>query len=284
MAMMENKISPKEFVIIRDLVKDRTGIYIRDSRSDYLEYRLKDRMLATGIHNFEEYYYYLKYNPDISGEFQSLINLITVQETSFFRNPDQLNSFQNVVLKELVDKKSKSRLRSLRIWSAACSTGEEPNTLAIIINEALPYLCNWNVEIIATDISTRALELAKKGIYDEQKFKDMPKEIIEKYFIKNNRGYITKETLSRLIKHLHMNLTGDFGKNPIISKQKMDVIFCRNVFIYFPDEVKEKITEGFYNSLNPGGYLFLGNAESIDIRKIPFKMTFMPGGMVYQKP
>lgn len=284
MAMMESKISLKEFVIIRDLVKERTGIYIRDTRSDYLEYRLKDRMLATGIHSFEEYYYYLKYSPGTSGEFQSLINLITVQETSFFRNPDQLKSFQNVALKDLIDKKSKSGLRGFRVWSAACSTGEEPNTLAIIINEALPYLFNWDVEIIATDISTRALDLAKKGVYDETRFKDVPKELTDKYFTQTNRGYTSKETLSRLIKYLHLNLTSDFGKNPIIGKQKMDVIFCRNVFIYFPDEVKEKITEGFYSILNPGGYLFLGNAESIDIRKVPFKMTFMPGGMVYQKP
>ncbi len=284
MAMMESKISPKEFVIIRDIVRERTGIYIRDSRSDYLEYRLKDRMLATGIHSFEEYYYYLKYSPGTSGELQSLINLITVQETSFFRNPDQLKSFQTAVLKEILEKKNKSGRRSLRIWSAACSTGEEPLTLSIILNEYLQYLFNWDVEILATDISTRALDLAKKGNYDEQRFKDIPKELTEKYFTQTNVGYMAKETLTRLIKHLHMNLTSDFEKNLIISKQKMDVIFCRNVFIYFPDEVKEKITEGFYNVLNPGGYLFLGNAESIDIRKIPFKMTFMPGGMVYQKP
>lgn len=284
MAMMESKISPKEFVIIRDIVRERTGIYIRDSRSDYLEYRLKDRMLATGIHSFEEYYYYLKYSPGTSGELQSLINLITVQETSFFRNPDQLKSFQTAVLKEILEKKNKSGHRSLRIWSAACSTGEEPLTLSIILNEYLQYLFNWDVEILATDISTRALDLAKKGNYDEQRFKDIPKELTEKYFTQTNVGYMAKETLTRLIKHLHMNLTSDFEKNLIISKQKMDVIFCRNVFIYFPDEVKEKITEGFYNVLNPGGYLFLGNAESIDIRKIPFKMTFMPGGMVYQKP
>lgn len=284
MAMMESKISPKEFVIIRDIVRERTGIYIRDSRSDYLEYRLKDRMLATGIHSFEEYYYYLKYSPGTSGELQSLINLITVQETSFFRNPDQLKSFQTAVLKEILEKKNKSGHRSLRIWSAACSTGEEPLTLSIILNEYLQYLFNWDVEILATDISTRALDLAKKGNYDEQRFKDIPKELTEKYFTQTNGGYMAKETLTRLIKHLHMNLTSDFEKNLIISKQKMDVIFCRNVFIYFPDEVKEKITEGFYNVLNPGGYLFLGNAESIDIRKIPFKMTFMPGGMVYQKP
>lgn len=281
--MIDNKISPKEFVIIRDLLKERTGIYIRDSRSDYLEYRLKDRMLATGIHNFEEYYYYLKYNPDISGEFQSLINLITVQETSFFRNPDQLKSFQNVVLKELADKKNKSGQRGLRIWSAACSTGEEPLTLAVIINEAIQFLFNWDVEIVATDISTRALDIAGKGTYEEQKFKDVHHGITDKYFTKSTRGYSAKETLSRLIKYHHLNLT-DFGKDMLIGKQKFDVVFCRNVFIYFPDDVKEKISAIFYDLLNPGGYLFLGNAESVDIRKVPFRMTFLPGGMVYQKP
>lgn len=284
MAIFESKISPKEFVIIRDLLKERTGIYIRDSRSDYLEYRLRDRMLATGIHNFEEYYYYLKYNPGTSGEFQNLINLITVQETSFFRNPDQLKSFQNVALKELADKKNKSGQRGLRIWSAACSTGEEPNTLAIILNEALPFPFNWDVEIIATDISTRALDIAKKGIYDEQKFKDIPQGITEKYFTKNSRGLLSKEILARWIKYHHFNLTSDFGKNIVISKQKFDVIFCRNVFIYFPDDVKEKIATAFYDFLNPGGYFFMGNAESVDIRKVPFRMTFLPGGMVYQKP
>lgn len=284
MAIFESKISPKEFVIVRDIIKERTGIYIRDSRSDYLEYRLRDRMMATGIQNFEEYYYYLKYNPGTSGEFQNLINLITVQETSFFRNPDQLKSFQNTVLKEIVDKKNKAGQKGLRLWSAASSTGEEAVTLAIILNETLPYLFNWDVEIIATDISTRALDLAKKGLYDEQKLKDVPQNITEKYFTKDNRGFVVKDTLSRLIKLNHLNLTTDFSKNAEINRQKFDVIFCRNVFIYFPDEVKEKITEGFYNALNPGGYIFLGNAETIDVRKVPFRMTFLPGGMVYQKP
>lgn len=283
MAATDKKISPKEFVLIRDMIKERTGIFIRDSRSDYLEYRLMDRMIATGIQSFEEYYYYLKY-AQASGEFQALINLITVPETSFFRNPEQLKSFRDVILKDMLAKKTKSLDRGLKIWSAACATGEEPLTLAMIVSDAIAYPFNWEVEILATDISTKVLDIAGKGFYEEYRLMDIPQNIRDKYFFKTKGGYRAGESLSGMIRYLHLNLTRAFDDSSPVNLYKFDVIFCRNIFIYFTDDVKERIANGFYAALKPGGYLFLGNAETIDIRKVPFKMTFLPGGLVYQKP
>ncbi len=279
-----NKQPSRNFVVIRDLIKEKTGIFIRDSRSDYLEYRLRDRMAANSIEDFEEYYYYLKYSPKHSGELQSLINLITVHETSFFRNPDQLNSFKNVILKDIVDNKKKEGKSELRVWSAACSTGEESLTLAMILYDALTYMLNWNIEILATDISTRALETARKGQYPEYRFRDMPPLTIARYFKKNCEGYLAANTLLDLINYKHLNLACELEDFIAERLVKYDVIFCRNVFIYFTEEVKLKIAKSFYDALNPGGYLLLGNAESIDIRKVPFDMAFLPGGVVYKKP
>ncbi|MCK5236142.1 MAG: protein-glutamate O-methyltransferase CheR [Deltaproteobacteria bacterium] len=272
----------KQYLVIRELIKEKTGIYIRDTRSDYLEYRVEERMDANSIEDIEEYYYFLKYSPSNSGEFQALINLVTVQETSFFRNSDQLESFKNVILKNIIDKKTEEGSNNLKIWSAASSTGEEPITLSMIINEALTYFFNWNVEILATDISTRALDLAKKGEYPEHRFKTMSPLIRTKFFSKVLDGYKANEMAMAPINYRHLNLSGDL--NGFNGDKVYDVIFCRNVFIYFTDDVKEKIANHFYKILRPGGYLLLGNAESIDIRKVPFKMAFLPGGMVYQKP
>ncbi|MDH4226126.1 MAG: protein-glutamate O-methyltransferase CheR [Deltaproteobacteria bacterium] len=277
------RIPSKDFVIIRDLIRERTGIHIRDTRVDYLEYRLLDRMAAVSISTFEEYYYFLKYSPTNSGEFQQLVNLITVQETSFFRNHDQLKSFRDVLLKETFERKKQTNDKTLKIWSAACSTGEEPVTLGIILHEAMPLLSTWTAQIMATDISTRALSLARKGIFPGFRFTDMQKEIVDKYFYKRGEEYAAKESVMNMINFAHLNLLTEIDMHAS-RLAPLDFVFCRNVFIYFPDDVQEKIAAKFLRLLAPGGFLLLGNAESVDVRKVPFAMRFHPGGMVYQKP
>jgi chemotaxis protein methyltransferase CheR len=284
--MMElpGSLPSRDFMVIRDLILERSGIYIRETRNDYLEYRIKERMLANSMDNFEEYYYFLKYSPATTGEFQQLLNLITVQETSFFRNPDQLNSFKNIILKEIIAKKLNAGDKLINIWSSASSTGEEATTIAMILNETLDFPLNWQIKILGTDISTRALDMAKKGVYANARLDGVPDGYMDKYFIKKDNTFKVKESISNFIEFRHLNLsTGIYnfmGPRPTL----FDVIFCRNVFIYFTDEVKGNIAKEFYKLLNPGGYLLLGNAESVDVRKVPFNMAFLPGGMVYQKP
>ena len=275
------KIQPRDFTVIRDLIMERTGIFIRDSRSDYLEYRVKERMLANSITEFEEYYYQLKYSTATTGEFQELINLITVQETSFFRNPEQIDSFKKTILKEILAAKGTSK--RLRFWSAASSTGEEALTIAMVLNEALPNPKEWDIEILATDISTRALGKAREALYPDYRFNDFSSLLADKYFTKGKDGYRAKRVLTDLIDYKRLNLSSDLGNFISERASKFDSIFCRNVFIYFPEDVKEDIAASFRRLLEPWGYVLLGNAESIDVRKVPFKMTFLPGGMVYKK-
>ena len=278
------EIGSREFSLIRDLFKERTGIYIRNTRRDYLEYRIKDRMAVNNIKTAEEYYHFLKYSPGTSGEFQSMINLVTVQETSFFRNPDQLNTFKETILKRIEERKKKEGDNNIKVWSAVCSTGEEPLTLAMILTESLLYSFNWKIEVLATDISTRALDLARKAVYPPSRFVDMDVEMVNRFFTPLGDDFLARRSLTEMVNFMRVNLTSPSEVSMVARPSSLDIIFCRNVFIYFPSEVQEEIATTFFKLLAPGGYLFLGNAESIDIRRVPFTMTFLPGGMIYQKP
>lgn len=278
-----NDIDPKDFLLIRDLIETRTGIRVRDSRKDYLGYRVRERMNVTGIADFEEYYFFLKYSAVDSGEFQALMNLVTVQETCFYRNMDQLRSFQDIILKGIIDRKKAEGSNHIKLWSAASSTGEEALTLAMIINDTLDFPTAWRIEILATDISTRALDIARKAVYPKERFDNLPKDKLAKYFEVVDGGYKAKRILSDMISFEHFNLTKDIDANKFSRLKNMDVIFCRNVFIYFPQETQQALASRFLELLVPEGHLLLGNAESVDIRKVPFIMTFLPGGMIYQK-
>lgn len=274
-------MNPGEFDVFRDLLCEETGIRVRDNRIDYLEYRIQERMLVKGIRDYREYYYMLKYDSPSNSELQELINLVTVHETCFFRHSEQLETLKRVVLKKAVQKKKKRPDFRLRIWSAACSTGEEPLTLAMIIRENFPDLSNRSVSILATDISTRALERARRGVYSENSFRAPLENIRMKYFNKVDGHYHAGNDIRSMVTYRQANLS-DLDSLDIY--QGMDVILCRNVFIYFPDEIKDGVARKFYDLLSRGGALILGNAESIDVKKIPFKLEFHKGGPVYFKP
>lgn len=274
------KLGFEDFVFFRDFLCEKTGIKIRDNRIDYLEYRIQERMMVNNIADYREYYYMIKYDAGNKTELQELINLITVHETSFFRHPEQLDTLTNVVLGELIRKKESVSDRRLKIWSAACSTGEEPLTIAMIIRDKFPQLDDWNVSITATDISTKALAKAQTGIYNENSFRTPLEHIKNKYFKKNGGFYHVNNDLIKMISYRPVNLTDTESLN---AYNGIDVILCRNVFIYFPDEVKEKISGKFYELLNKGGTLMLGNAEFIDVKKTHFRLSYHKGGPLYSK-
>ena len=194
-----------------------------------------------------------------------------------------LESFQDIILRGIVDRKKAEGSNHIKVWSAASSTGEEALTLAMIINETLDFPNAWRVEILGTDISTRAVDLCRKGIYPKERFDNLPKDKLAKYFDVVEGGYRAKRILSDMISFEHFNLIKDIDPVRVPRLKNMDVIFCRNVFIYFPQETQQAIASKFLELLVPEGHLLLGNAESVDIRKVPFIMTFLPGGMIYQK-
>lgn len=275
------KLGPEDFAIFRDFISDRTGIRIRDNRVDYLEYRIQERMRLNSVSDYREYYYKIKYDDNGSeSEFQQLINLITVHETSFFRHQEQLDTLRDIVLKRIIESKNSVYDYRLRLWSAVCSTGEEPLTLAMLIKEYFSELQNWSVSIMATDISTRALDKAKKAEFNNNSFRNPLDSFKKKYFKEKNGHFHATDDIKNMITYRQANLS---NVDSLDIFQGMDVILCRNVFIYFPDEVKDMIARKFYDLLSRGGALILGNAEMIDVKKVPFKLEFHRGGPVYIK-
>jgi len=275
------RISFEEFITFRDFICEKTGIAIRDNRVEYLQYRLQERMVINDLDDYNEYYYMLKYYSSLNEEFQELINLITVNETSFFRHADQLNTLETLLRTRIIEEKKKRADHALRVWSAACSTGEEPLTLAMIIKESFPELKNWTISITASDLSTRALAIARKGVYGENSFRDASfSQLKKKYFKKDGGRYHADESIKGMVTYKNLNL---INLDSLDIHRGMDAILCRNAFIYFTEETRDKISKFFFDILAKGGILILGNAESIDIKKAPFKLEFHRGGPVYIK-
>ena len=276
----EIHMTREEFVELRDLICTRTGIHIRDTRMEYLEYRVVDRMQATHTRTVRDYYYALRYHRDADGEMQALINAITVQETHFNRNPAQIRTFRETMLPTVAQRRRDAGDHSLNIWSAACATGEEPYTLAICHLENAHHTSGLDVNIHASDISTRALNLAGKASYSENKLRDLDQATIARYFDKAGDRYLLRDRVRQIPRFGRINLV---MPNEWSVLPKMDIIFCRNVFIYFDQKSKNQVAQQMYDKLRPGGCVFLGNAETIDVSVVPFKMKFMEGGMVYEK-
>ncbi len=279
--MLPPRMTPEEFTELRDFIREKTGIHIRDTRIEYLEYRVAERMKVKDLSAFRDYYYTLKYDDPGEREQQELINSITVQESYFYRNPAQLETFRKTILAETINRKRLSGELDLNIWSAACATGEEPYTLAILFCQQGLAAGNWRINIIASDISTRALQKARQGVFAHKKLSGFDDHTAEFFFEKQGERLKVKEKIRKMVDFRRINLL-DAGK--IRALPLFDFIFCRNVFIYFDTEVKRKVADALYQSLKPGGTLLLGNAETVDVVAVPFEMTFMKGGMVFRKP
>ncbi|GAB6125261.1 CheR family methyltransferase [Humidesulfovibrio idahonensis] len=277
----ELKISDAEFVQLRDFIYVQCGIYVADNRKYLLENRLANRLKLLNLKNFGEYYHYLQYDTNKKTELSKLFEVITTNETSFYRNPPQLKVFQENILTEVIAEQKKKGEKKLRIWSAGCSTGEEPYTLAIIIAEVLKgELAGWDVRITASDLSERVLEAARKGLYNEYTLRTTPKEIVTRYFEKDGENFRVKQELKRLISFGQLNLSDRAALKRV---ERSQLVFCRNVIIYFDDEMKKKVIGAFYDNLLPGGYLLIGHSESLHNITRSFKPIHYPGAIMYKK-
>ncbi len=278
----ELKISDSEFVQLRDFIYEQTGIFIGDNRKYLLENRLANRLKEHSLNSFGEYYYFLKYDPGRREELNRLFAVITTNETSFFRNPPQLKVFQESILPSILKAKKEKGTKNLRIWSAGCSTGEEPYTLSIILHEVLGQnLRSWDVKITANDLSGDVVRRAENGVYTEYTLRSTPEGILKRYFIAEGGGkYRVVPEVKRLVTYGILNLSDRFQIKRI---EPSDIIFCRNVIIYFDDEMKRKVISGFYDNLFSGGHLFLGHSESLHNVSRAFKPRHFPGAIVYTK-
>jgi len=273
-------MSDDEFLLIRDFIYGYCGIYF-DSNSRYiLQKRLSCRLEALNLTSFHDYHRYLKHNMNKDDELMDIMDVITTNETYFFRESFQLKTFSDEIIPELIRIKSATGSRSLRIWSAGCSTGEEPYSIAMLLSD-IPNLKGWNIEIIGTDISQKVLQRARRAVYGKSSFRTTEELQLDLFFDKQSDGYKVKDYIREQVTISHLNLF-DTGKMALLGR--MDIIFCRNVIIYFDLAAKARLIESLYNSLYDGGFLLLGHSESLMNLKTHFKLRHFLNDMVYQKP
>jgi len=273
------RMSQEEFTMIRDFIHERSGIYFAESKMYLIKNRLSKRMSELEIKTVRDYFYHVKY--DVSQrEFNRLMDLITTNETSFYRNEPQLLSFSEEVLPLIIKEKQSSDQKSIRIWSAGCSTGEEPYTLAMIILSKLMSTAGWNIEIIANDISEEVLQKARLGEYTGITLRNVRPDLLARYFTNTGEIYRVKPEVKSFVKFSHMNLN-DPRKISLVGN--FDVIFCRNVMIYFSDQVKKELVRRFFNTLKPGGYFYIGHSETLHGISKAFKLIYFKNALVYNK-
>ena len=278
---LNTAVKDSDFQQMRDFIYAQSGIFIPDNRKYLLQNRLSNRIKALNLKDVGEYLYYLKYDSGRRQELPRLFEVITTNETSFYRNPPQLKVFQEIVLPRILDDLRKSGKRNLNIWSAGCSTGEEPYTLAIIIHEVLKSeTSSWNIRITANDLSEAVLRAARQGIYSDYALRSTPREIVDRYFIEEAGRYKVCQDLKKLITFGQLNLN---DRAQIKMVPRSDIIFCRNVIIYFDDAMKKKVIGEFYDNLVQGGALFIGHSESLHHISRTLKPKYHTGSIVYFK-
>ena len=266
---------------LRDYLYETTGMFFPDSKRYFFEARFARRLQALRMNSYREYLQYLLTHPRREEELRRLIQEVTINETSFFRNMPQLKALVELVLPEIMAIKEKLRFRQLRIWSAGCSTGEEAYTIAMMVLDAFPGLTReWKLEIIGTDINEEVIQKARKGVYGPYTMRNVPPSFRQRYFRRSETGMEVVEEVKRWVRFEVFNLMDDVA---MVFLKKFDVIFCRNVLIYFDTNSKRKVVEHFYNNLLDHGYLFLGHSESLFGISDKFKLVHFPGGMAYKK-
>jgi chemotaxis protein methyltransferase CheR len=275
----EVQMTDEEFRLIRDLIHGHSGLFFDNDSKYLLEKRLGRRLPLHQLYGYRDYYHFLRYNRGKEQELSDIMDILTTNETYFFREAFQLRAFTDEIIPEIMAEKEKRGDRSLRIWSAGCSSGEEPYTIAMLLMEM--GFKGWRVEIIGADISHRVLQLARKAVYGKSSFRATDEAYIRRYFQEQDGSYKIADKVKELVTISHLNL---FDENRLALLGKMDIIFCRNVIIYFDQMAKKKVVEVFYRMLREGGYLLLGHSESLMNISTAFILRHLQNDMVYQKP
>jgi len=268
-------LSEHELSEIRMLIEERTGIHFDDSRERFFSTRVREHMHEKGFGRGMEL---LRAVRKTNVEYEGLLERLLTQETTFFRYPAIFEAFEKRVLPELHVKKFWRNPRTLRVWSAGCSTGEEPYSVAITILDSLSFADAWNVEILATDIGRQALKHAERGIYSGRSIASVNERQLANHFSKVDGGYQVKPRVRKLVNLAQLNLAS------AVYVGRMDLIFCMNVLIYFSEERRRAMVQRFFDALEPGGYLFLGHSESISKMPVKFQAIVLGDCILYRKP
>lgn len=271
-------ITEEDFLKFREYFYRNTGIQFEDSKRYFVDKRLIDRIEATGNDSFRSYFTMLRF--EVSGEeLQALTNIMTVNETYFFREEYQFKCLVDSILPEILATKKPGS--TIRIWSIPSSSGEELYSIALYLTEYWPDISNWDVELIASDIDTEILKKARAGKYSTRSVQHLPEKLLQKHFKKTTDGeYQISDDFRESVEFTRVNLSALADTRYY---RGIDVIFCRNLLIYFDDLSRQKAAVALYDTLSPGGFICLGHSESMSRISSLFKVRKFPEAIVYQK-
>jgi chemotaxis protein methyltransferase CheR len=274
------RLSDKDFRRLSEIISSECGIKMPDTKKVMLEARLRKRLKALEIESYSKYCHYLFSKAGMDNELFHMIDVVTTNKTDFFREKVHFDYLVATAVPELLVRHGTGSAKKLTIWSAGCSTGEEPYTIAMVLKDIKAYRHNFQFEVVATDISTKVLRKAARGIYEEARVSTIPMKFRKKYFMrskdKEKRLVRIVPELRELVRFKRLNfMNEDYGFS-----EMPDIIFCRNVFIYFSRSTQERLLRRFYDYLTPGGYLFMGHCETLSQMRVPFVSV---GSMVYKK-
>ena len=270
-------MSLEEFRLLRELVNETCGIRFEEDAMYAMERRLRERLRVLGLGSFRAYYQRLRYHPEGQAELENAVDVLTTNETYFFREAYQLEAFERSILPELRERNAASK--RVTVWSAGCSTGEEVYTIAMILlaSGAFP---GWDIRVFGSDISRRVIQHARRGVYGESSFRAMQPRY-GRFFQEGPRGRVVANEVKSICHFGQLNLL-DRERSALIGSA--DVIFCRNVLIYFDDRSRDRVVQTFHDRLAPGGYLLLGHSESLLHRATQFEIVHLDRDIVYRRP
>jgi chemotaxis protein methyltransferase CheR len=272
-------MSDPQFQRLRDVIYERSGIHFPLAKKYVLESRLGRRLVELEMEDYDQYIGFLTMGPFQQDEFQEMFDRITINETSFFRNEPQLDVFEKQVLPQLLE--ARKSTKRLRLWSAACSSGEEPYTLAMQLHRTLGIrLSDWRIEILGTDISDKVLSMAQEGRYTDYSMRTTPPAVKQRYFRQDGAYWVVNETIRSMVNFELHNL-----KDRLAARRHgiWDVIFCRNVMIYFDDAMKAQVLGMFHDQLADDGSLFIGHSETIKPGSVPLVQIPVSHAFCYRK-
>jgi chemotaxis protein methyltransferase CheR len=271
-------LTDETFRQIRDFIYEKSGIFIPDNKKYFIETRLWKKIQERNLKSYEDYLYILKFGGD-KKEHNMLFDLVTTNETFFFREPAQFDVLMTDLLPKIIAENGKAGRKDIRFWSAASSTGEEAYTLGMLLLEK-QEVAGLKKEIVASDISDMVISSARSALYGSYSIRNCSEFFMKKYFANTNQQYQLAASVKSLVRFLNVNLIDDKDTK---SLRGYDVVFCRNVLIYFDEKAKQKAVSALYDALRPNGYLFIGTSESLHNITRAFKPVVINKVIVYQK-
>ncbi len=269
---MPDFLTDIEFQKFQKLIHDESGITFSDTNRPVLESRIRDALRNKELGSAEEYYTLVLSSED---ELNEMLDSVTTNLTRFFRNQPHFETLEKYVLPEIIKRKTASGDKIIRVWSAGCSTGEEPYSIAMVLQENVP--AQFKIEVLASDISLKSLMTARAGFYEDSKIVGIPDKYLDKFLEKKSSGWQFKDVIRKLIQFDYHNLTHDPPNSNV------DIVFCRNVIIYFDEVGQKSVIDGFWRAMAPQSYLFIGHSESLFGMDTKFVFFKTPASCIYKK-